>query len=167
MKAGIALGSNIEPRLLHLQAARRRLFELHDSPDPVAGSKVYETAPVDCPEGSGAFLNAVLEITTNLSPNDLLHRLQAIERELGRPAEHGRNAPRPIDLDILYCDELVLNTPRLVLPHPRIAERRFVLQPLADVRPDLILPHRHQTIRQMLKELDSRESVVEFCGAVY
>ena len=167
MKAGIALGSNIEPRLLHLQAARRRLFELHDSPNPVAGSKVYETSPVDCPEGSGAFLNAVLEITTSLSPNDLLLRLQAIERELGRPGAHGRNTPRPIDLDILYCDDLVLQEPGLVLPHPRLAERRFVLQPLADIRPDLVLPLQERTIRQTLKELDSRESVVEFCGAVY
>lgn len=167
MKAGIALGSNIEPRLLHLQAARRRIFELHDSSTPVAASKVYETSPVDCPEGSGAFLNAVLEITTNLAPGDLLRRLQAIEQELGRPAEHGHNAPRPIDLDILYCDDLILDEPGLVLPHPRIAGRRFVLQPLADIRPDWILPPGGRTVRETLKALDSAESVVEFCSAVY
>jgi 2-amino-4-hydroxy-6-hydroxymethyldihydropteridine diphosphokinase len=167
MTAGIALGSNIEPRLLHLQAARRRIFELQDSPEPVVSSKVYETSPVDCPEGSGAFLNAVLEITTALSPIELLHRLQAIEQELGRPAEHGHNSPRPIDLDILYCDGLVLESPELTLPHPRIAERRFVLQPLADIRPDLVLPGSELTIAETLKALDSGESVVEFCRAVY
>jgi 2-amino-4-hydroxy-6-hydroxymethyldihydropteridine diphosphokinase len=167
MKAGIALGSNLEPRLLTLQAARRRIFELHDTAAPVASSKVYETSPVDCPEGSGAFLNAVLEITTNLSPEELLHRLRAIEQDLGRPAEHGHNAPRPIDLDILYCDDIVLNGPDLTLPHPRMAERRFVLQPLADIRPELVLPNSTRTIRDLLNTLDSGESIVEFCGAVY
>lgn len=167
MKVGIALGSNIEPRLLHLQAARRRIFELHDSDAPIASSKVYETAPVDCPEGSGAFLNAVLEITTSLSPIELLHRLQSIEYDLGRPAEHGYNTPRPIDLDILFCDDLVLAGPELVLPHPRLAERRFVLQPLADIRPDLVLPHASSTVAELLNSLDSQESVVEFCSAVY
>jgi 2-amino-4-hydroxy-6-hydroxymethyldihydropteridine diphosphokinase len=167
MKVGIALGSNIEPRLLHLQAARRRIFTLHDGQEPIASSKVYETSPVDCPENSGAFLNAVLEITTNLSPFEVLHRLQAIEIELGRPAEHGHNAPRPIDLDILYCDDLVLDGPELRLPHPRAAERRFVLQPLADIRPDLLLSQDNRSVADLLKSLDSSESIVEFCSAVY
>lgn len=167
MKAGIALGSNIEPRLLHLQAARRRILELHETTGTVGCSKVYETSPVDCPDGSGAFLNAVLEITTTLGPGDLLRRLQGIEQELGRPAAHGHNFPRPIDLDILYCDDLVLQEPGLILPHPRLAQRRFVLQPLADIRPDLVLPHQHASVRETLKALDSSESVVEFCGAIY
>jgi 2-amino-4-hydroxy-6-hydroxymethyldihydropteridine diphosphokinase len=167
MKAGIALGSNIEPRLLHLQAARRRLFALHDSSDPIASSKVYETSPVDCPEGSGAFLNAVLEITTSLEPRELFYRLQSIEEELGRPSRHDHHAPRPIDLDILYCDDLAIEDPELTLPHPRIAERRFVLQPLADIRPDLALPPDGRIVADMLKTLDSGESVVEFCSAVY
>lgn len=167
MKAGIALGSNIEPRLLHLQAARRRIFELHDSPGPISSSKVYETSPVDCPHGSGAFLNAVLEITTHLSPLELLKRLQSIELDLGRPAEHGHNTPRPIDLDILYCDDLTLAEPELILPHPRLVERRFVLQPLADIQPDLVLPHASKTVAELLNSLDSQDSVVEFCNAVY
>jgi 2-amino-4-hydroxy-6-hydroxymethyldihydropteridine diphosphokinase len=167
MKAGIALGSNIEPRLLHLHTARRRILALHDSSDPAVASKVYETSPVDCPQGSGPFLNAVLEITTSLGPRELLRRLQTIEQELGRPAEHGRNTPRPIDLDILYCDDLVLDEPDLTVPHPRIAQRRFVLQPLADIRPDLRLPRADRTVADTLKILDSDETVVEFCSALY
>lgn len=167
MKAGIALGSNLEPRLLNLQAARRKVFELHCSAAPVACSKVYETSPVDCPEGSEPFLNAVLEITTALPATDLLHRLQAIETELGRPAEHARNAPRTIDLDLLYCDNLTLETPELAVPHPRISQRLFVLKPLCDIRPDLVLPNSSQTIKELLTTLDSRESVKEFCNAIY
>lgn len=167
MKAGIALGSNLEPRLLNLQAARRRIFGLHRTSAPIPCSKVYETSPVDCPEGSGPFLNAVLEITTDLAPLELLRRLQQIEQDLGRPAEHARNAPRPIDLDILYCDRLVLDAPPLTLPHPRLAERRFVLQPLADIQPELLLPGNDRTIREMLKALDSPESLVEFCSSLY
>lgn len=167
MKVGIALGSNLEPRLLNLQAARRRVFALHTSAAPVAGSKVYETSPVDCPEDSAAFLNAVVEITTDLAPEELLHRLQAIERELGRPAEHARNAPRSIDLDLLYCGDQIRNLPTLILPHPRITRRLFVLRPLCDIRPGLVLPGSTQTVQDLLAALESGESVTEFCGALY
>lgn len=167
IKAGIALGSNLEPRLLNLQAARRKVFELHRSSAPVACSKVYETAPVDCPEGSQPFLNAVLEITSDLPPEDLLHRLQDIEKELGRPAEHARNAPRPIDLDLLYCDNLTLATPELLLPHPRISGRLFVLKPLCDIRPDLVLPNSPRTMAQLLTALDCGDSVEEYCNTIY
>lgn len=167
MKAGIALGSNLEPRLLNLQAARRRIFTLHTSKEPIAGSKVYETSPVDCPEGSAPFLNAVLEITTSLTPEELLGHLQGFEQELGRPSEHTRNAPRPIDLDLLYCGELIRHEPVLTLPHPRIAQRLFVLRPLCDIRPDLVLPGADAAARDLLAALDTPESVTEFCGALY
>jgi 2-amino-4-hydroxy-6-hydroxymethyldihydropteridine diphosphokinase len=167
MKAGIALGSNLEPRLLNLQGARRRIFALHTSAEPIASSKVYETSPVDCPEGSAPFLNAVMEITSSLDPEELLQRLQAIEQELGRPAEHSRNAPRTIDLDLLYCGDLVRDEPAFTLPHPRIAQRLFVLRPLCDIRPDLVLPGSNLTVRNLLAALDSGESVTEFCGALY
>ncbi len=167
MKAGIALGSNLEPRLLNLQAARRKVFALHHSPAPVICSKVYETSPVDCPEGSQPFLNAVLEITTDLSPPALLHRLQEFETELGRPLEHARNAPRTVDLDLLYCDNLTLETPNLILPHPRITERLFVLKPLCDIRPDLILPHLTQTVVELLQTWDSPGSAKIYCHTIY
>lgn len=167
MKAGIALGSNLEPRLLNLQAARRRIFELHRSTAPIPCSKVYETSPIDCPEGSAPFLNAVLEITTNLAPEEILHRLQAIENDLGRPSEHARNAPRTIDLDLLYCDNLTLSTPELTLPHPRIHERLFVLKPLSDIRPGLVLPDFSKTVEELLHASPSDESVIEFCNTIY
>ncbi len=167
MRAGIALGSNIEPRLLNLQAARRRIFELNRDQTPVLSSKVYETSPVDCSPGTGAFLNAVLEIETNLTPTDLHQALQRIEADLGRPAAHAKNSPRTIDLDLLYCGDSVVNTPALTLPHPRIAERRFVLQPLADIRPDLHLPNFRNNVFETLRGLNTDEILHEYCLSIY
>ena len=167
MKAGIALGSNIEPRLLNLQAARRRLFALHSNTGPVACSKVYETSPVDCPEGTAPFLNAVLEISTLLSPSELLVRLQEIESDLGRPPAHAKNAPRTIDLDLLYCDSLTVTLPELELPHPRISQRLFVLKPLCDIRPDLILPTFSQRAEELLSDWTGEESLTVYCNAIY
>jgi len=154
MRAGIALGSNIEPRLLYLQAARRELLSLHTGTDPVIGSRVYETAPVDCSAEAEPFLNAALEISTDLSPSELLDHLLEIETTLGRPNNHPRNSPRTIDLDLLYCDGRTQEDSRLVLPHPRISERAFVLLPLADIRPRMILPGQERSVAQLLAAVD-------------
>ena len=154
MRAGIALGSNIEPRLLYLQAARRELLNLHTGSAPVIGSRVYETAPVDCAGDAEPFLNAALEISTDLSPDELLQHLLEIETVLGRPNNHPRNSPRTIDLDLLYCDGLTQRNVDLILPHPRIAERAFVLLPLADIRPRMILPGYESAVAQLLAAVD-------------
>lgn len=167
MRAGIALGSNIEPRLLNLRAARQRIFEITRNLGPVLSSKVYETSPVDCLPGTAAFLNAVLEIETDLAPDELHAALQRIETDLGRPEAHAKNSPRTIDLDLLYCGNRVVNTPALTLPHPRIAERRFVLQPLADVRPDLQLPNFQKNVWETLHDLTSDEILNEYCLSIY
>ena len=159
MRAGIALGSNIEPRLVYLQAARRRLFSLHHGTQPILCSKVYETSPVGCPAKSSPFLNAALEFSTEMQPQELLNELQSIERDLGRSPTRQRNSPRTIDIDLLYCDDIVLSESNLTLPHPQIARRRFVLRPLADIRPKLILPHFTRNVAQLLADLESDESV--------
>jgi 2-amino-4-hydroxy-6-hydroxymethyldihydropteridine diphosphokinase len=162
MRAGVALGSNIEPRLGYLQQARRRLLCLHSGTQPVLHSKVYETAPVGCPPGSPPFLNAALELSTDLSPQQLLLKFKGIESDLGRLPTSTRNSPRSIDIDLLYCDSVVLSEPNLTIPHPQIAKRRFVLQPLADIRPDLVLPNFTSNIQQLLAELQNDESVKEY-----
>lgn len=162
MKAGIALGSNLEPRWHTLREASLRLRELSVPDSPVLASRVYETSPVDCPAGSPPFLNAVMEVTTTLSPAGLLERLQAIEIALGRPAEHGKNAPRSIDLDILYCDEMTLSDGDLTVPHPRLATRRFVLQPLADIRPQLRPPNFTLNVEELLATLGESEKLELF-----
>ena len=162
MRAGIALGSNLGDRAARLREARRHLFALHDGSGPFLCSRIYETEPQDCPPGSPAFLNASIELHTALAPLDLLAALQRIEHQLGRPADHAFHAPRTIDLDILYYDNLSFTLPELTLPHPRIAERPFVLQPLADVVPTRILPGQSGTVADLLKKIpaDARPSAM-------
>lgn len=151
--AGLSLGSNLGDRASHLRAARDFLAALHEGKVPPAVSPVYETDPVDCPPGSSAFLNAVLEIETSLAPEELLGLLGGFEGRLGRSAQRERNAPRPVDIDILYVGDRRIGSPGLVVPHPRLAARRFVLQPLADIRPGLVLPGEVRTIGELLAAL--------------
>jgi 2-amino-4-hydroxy-6-hydroxymethyldihydropteridine diphosphokinase len=153
MRVGIALGSNLDDRLANLRAARRHLFALHEDRGPFLCSRIYETEPVDCPPGSAPFLNAAIELACTLPPLDLLKKLQAIEQILGRPLNHAHHAPRTIDLDILYYDNLAFTLPELTLPHPRITERAFVLHPLADIAPTRILPGQTQPIAALLEKI--------------
>lgn len=152
MKVGIALGSNLGDRASHLAAGFDFLASL-SSTRSLLRSAPLETAPVDCPPGSGAFLNAVAEIDFDGMPQELLSRLQEFERSLGRPEKRPVNAPRPLDLDILYFGDLQLNEPHLVIPHPRLVQREFVLRPLAEIRPGLILPGQTQTVQTLLQQL--------------
>ena len=153
MRVGIALGSNLDDRLANLRAARRHLFALHEDRGPFLCSRIYETEPVDCPPGSAPFLNAAIELACTLPPLDLLKKLQAIEQILGRPSNHTHHAPRTIDLDILYYDNLSFTLPELTLPHPRITERAFVLHPLADIAPTRILLGQTQPIAALLEKI--------------
>ena len=139
MRAGIALGSNLGDRKSSLNQAIGHLRELHEGGDFLV-SGFHETEPLDCPPGSPAFLNAVAELETSLGPLELLRHLQDLEIRSGRPEHRPRNAPRALDLDLLYCDGMSLHHPDLELPHPRMTERAFVLAPLAEIRPDLRLP---------------------------
>ncbi len=148
---GVALGSNLGNRAAELDAGFAFLQSL--SAQPIRRSSILETEPVDCPPGSAPFLNAVAELQvkrTELPPRDLLARLQVFEQARGRSREHARNAPRPLDLDILYYGDQILCEHDLVIPHPRVATRRFVLQPLAELRPDLVLPGQTRTVRELL-----------------
>ena len=167
MRTGIALGSNIEPRFAHLRAARRQIDFLHAGPNPVLCSKVYETSPVECPPGSPFFLNAVLEFFIREEPYEIFKKLQSIEQALGHRPSATRNSPRVIDIDLLYCEDAVITTPGLTLPHPRIAERLFVLRPLADIRPELILPTFSRTVEDLLRELSPAEHALVYCDSIY
>jgi len=165
MRVGIALGSNLHERLHLLQAARTHLYALHEDRGPFLCSRIYETEPMDCPPGSPSFLNAAIEIACTLPPLDLLIRLQSIEQTLGRPREHAFHAPRTIDLDILYYDNLHFTLPELTLPHPRISERPFVLCPLADICPERMLPGWGKSIVARLTEFPAEslpQAVADF-----
>lgn len=153
MRAGVAVGSNLGARIANLRNARKEIAALPAARPPMRCSAVYETEPVGCERGAANFFNAVLEFGYVGEATELLHELATIERVLGRPAGHERNVSRTIDLDLLYFGALVIETPQLRLPHPRIAEREFVLRPLADIRPDLVLPEQTEAISALLVRL--------------
>lgn len=159
MKVGIALGSNLGDRLAYLRAGRNFLFTLHKGTNHPALSPVYETEPVDCDPGTPPFLNAVAEIETFLEPSPLLEHLQITERQMGRKDSPLRHRPRSLDLDILYMGTRQLHEGPILLPHPRAATRRFVLQPLADLHPEFILPGHTETVAQMLTRLPPHPDV--------
>jgi 2-amino-4-hydroxy-6-hydroxymethyldihydropteridine diphosphokinase len=160
MRVGVALGSNLGERLANLRNARKDIAALNGALPPMRSSAIYETEPVGCEKGAAKFLNAAIEFGYSGEPDALLRELAAIEKILGRPAAHARNVSRPIDLDLLYFDELVIETGELHVPHPRIAEREFVLRPLADIRPDLVLPEQDEPISSLLLRLGQTAGVV-------
>jgi 2-amino-4-hydroxy-6-hydroxymethyldihydropteridine diphosphokinase len=157
-RVGIALGSNLGDRAAYLEAARARLREVSLPGEPFLQASDYQTEPQDCPPGSPVFCNSVVEIAWEGNPSDLLEITQSIERGLGRTPAPKRNVPRVIDLDLLYFGEQIVESDRLQLPHPRIAERRFVLEPLAEIRPDLLLPGQTRNIAGLLTDLSADES---------
>lgn len=138
-QAFIALGANLGDPVATIRAAFEALNELPES-RLLASSELYRTAPVGMTE-QPEFVNAAARIETTLAPEALLDALLAIEHRFGRIRAE-RNGPRTLDLDILLYDDLVIDTPRLTLPHPRLHLRAFVLYPLADLAPDLALPGR-------------------------
>ena len=154
MRVGIGLGSNLGTRTEELAAGRRGLR----SPDPGARfSGIYETAAVDCPAGSPAFLNQAAEIFWGGSLAGLLDLLQGYERTRGRKTVRGRNQPRALDLDLLYADRQPIRTNRLRLPHPRMGQRRFVMEPLAEICPERKVPGLPGTVAETAGWLRSKE----------
>ena len=145
----LALGTNLGNRLANLKAARAALTPQMDLK---ALSHIYETPPWGYTE-QDKFLNQVLKVETYLEPLPLLKHLKRLEVALGRVPSF-ENGPRLIDLDILFYDDLVMNTPELVIPHPRLHERAFVLVPLNDIAPDLVHPEFRKTVSKLLKEVD-------------
>ena len=134
-RAYLALGSNLGDRAAHLQGAVDALTTA-DAVDVAAVSRVYETAPVGGPP-QDAYLNAVVAIDTDLDPHALLALAQQIERD-ARRVRAERWGPRTLDVDVLLIDDLALDDPDLIVPHPRMWERGFVLAPLRDVAPGLV-----------------------------
>jgi 2-amino-4-hydroxy-6-hydroxymethyldihydropteridine diphosphokinase len=160
MKTAVALGSNLGDRLENLRAARRQIIELDWIRPPVLSAGIYETEPVDCEPGASKFLNTVVEFDFEGDPVQLLEQLARIEESLGRKRDHPKNVSRRIDIDLLYCGDQQIDNERLQLPHPRMHLRKFVLQPLADIRSELLLPDQRKTVQELLTESDESGEVV-------
>lgn len=158
MNFGIALGSNLGDRAANLQRGTDLLLTRVPGIRLNSSAQVYETEPVDCAPGTQAFLNTVIEVAADCQPHELHTHLKAIEQALGRPEQRERNSPRTLDLDLLYADDVVSDDPVLTLPHPRMHLRRFVLEPLADIRPELVLPGQKVSVATLLLQLDEASS---------
>lgn len=154
MNIGLSLGSNRGNRLRNLQLARDYLVSLTPHP-PYRQSAVYETVPIACAPGASPYLNAVVEIEFSGGVRALFDKTHAYELGHGRAAERaaGINAARTIDIDILYAGTSEVREPDLVVPHPRLAARAFVLTPLAEIRPELKIPGGRATVQQLRDQL--------------
>lgn len=155
--AFVALGSNLGDPVRNVRAAIERLAQF--SVAPLRVSSLWRTTPVDCPAGSPSFVNAVAALAPQPgeTPESLLVKLQALEREFGRAPAGARNAPRPLDLDLIAFGDETRRSPELMLPHPRAHQRRFVLEPLSEIAPDLVLPGQARTVAELLATLQTDE----------
>jgi 2-amino-4-hydroxy-6-hydroxymethyldihydropteridine diphosphokinase len=160
MEIGFSLGSNLYNRKRLLMQAKNLLLSAPRTRF-VDQSPIYETAPVDVkPEyREMAFLNSVVIVESGLPLESWLSYIGKIEKNLGRERTDDRNAPRPIDIDMIYADGQIVESDGLEVPHPRWAERRFVVQPLCDVRPGLVMPESSRSVAEILESLPSDEDI--------
>jgi 2-amino-4-hydroxy-6-hydroxymethyldihydropteridine diphosphokinase len=156
-RAAVSLGSNEGDRMAHLRAAFAWCGTVAEGTIHV--SAVYETDPVGCAPGTPAFLNAALVFVTSCEPGALLLGMRAFERERGRLPSAPRNAPRSLDMDLLLLGELRMEGEELSLPHPRMFQRRFVLQPLCELAPSWVAPGTDRTLKDFLDLLPSSGDV--------
>jgi 2-amino-4-hydroxy-6-hydroxymethyldihydropteridine diphosphokinase len=160
METGFSLGSNIGGRLRLLSQAKTLLLM-----DPkvrfVDQSFVYETEPVGVKDEYRCmkFLNAVLVVDSPYTAEEWLPRVKRVEEVLKRERSEDRNAPRTIDVDIVFCGDQIVDDELLQVPHPRWSERRFVVAPLADVCPDLVLPGENLSVSNILARLPASDDV--------
>jgi 2-amino-4-hydroxy-6-hydroxymethyldihydropteridine diphosphokinase len=163
-RAFIGIGTNLGDRAANYRQAIQRIAALPDT-RIVRQSSIYETEPLG--DLKGSFLNGVIEVETDLAADAVMRRLLTIERVMGRrraPARKGagpaKPKPRTIDLDLLFFNKEVVDTPTLTVPHPRLHERRFVLAPMVELAPALIHPKFNKTMSELLVEMKSAQRVV-------
>jgi 2-amino-4-hydroxy-6-hydroxymethyldihydropteridine diphosphokinase len=159
--AFVALGSNLGDSVEIVRRAFARLGALSDA--PLLRSSLWRSTPVDCPPGSPLFVNAMagLRPRAGETPQSLLRQLQIMEAEFGPRPRNMPNEPRLLDLDLIAFGARTVNQPGLILPHPRAHLRRFVLQPLAEIAPEFVLPGQSRGVAALLAELSNTETLVK------
>ena len=160
--AYLSVGSNLGNRLQHCCRGIAALCA-DGAVQTVARAPFYETEPVDYLE-QGWFLNTAVKIVTALPPLALLDRLQAVQAAAGRKSGGIRFGPRPLDLDIILFEDRIVHTERLILPHPRMHKRRFVLQPICDIDPTVVHPTLGQDVKTLLNQLREGEQRIRPCS---
>jgi 2-amino-4-hydroxy-6-hydroxymethyldihydropteridine diphosphokinase len=163
MEYALSMGTNQGNCLENLKTAKDAVLQ-RLSVSEIFQSYVYETVPVGVKDEYKDlfYLNAVIVITVAEAPETVSQVVHSIEDDMGRVRTEDRFAPRPIDIDILYAGNTVSDDDGLTLPHPRWSERRFVVQPLADINPGLILPGTHKTVAEILESLPQEPAVTIF-----
>jgi 2-amino-4-hydroxy-6-hydroxymethyldihydropteridine diphosphokinase len=157
-KAFLSIGSNMGDKLAHCRFAIASLGTLQGA--AVSGlSPFYRTAPVDYTDQDW-FINAAVRLATVLDPLALLRAIRGIENAAGRVRGPIRGGPRTLDIDLLFYDDAIIHLPELEVPHPRLHERRFVLQPVCDIEPEFIHPVRGCTVQSLLAQLDTEAQEV-------
>jgi len=156
--AYMAVGSNMGDSLANCINGIESFVEISEA-ELIGKSKMYKTEPLYV-ENQQWFINAVFAIKTKRPPMELFHIGKRIEKKLGRDFSTQRYGPRVLDLDLLIVDDMIVRTPQLTIPHPKLHERRFVLQPFSDIAPNLIHPELNKTIQELLLSLDDENKKV-------
>ncbi len=157
-KAIVAIGANLGDPISAARGAAEALEAY--AVGPVLRSSLWQSDPLDCPPGSPVFVNAVVTFETNVAPMTLLGLMQGLERQAGRHPGRVKNAPRELDLDLIAVGPLQVKTETLELPHPRAPERAFVLRPLAELCPRLVLPGQTQSVSALCRVLPGQGVVL-------
>jgi len=157
----VALGSNLGDSRQMVLDAMARLQNFSDA--PILKSSLWQTSPVNCSPNSPKFVNAIVGFVPRKdeAPESLLKKLHELEFFFGRVQKKNLNEPRPLDLDLIAFGKETRNSPGLILPHPRVQLRKFVLQPLSEIAPDLVLPGQRRTVSQLLATLFSDETLTK------
>ena len=163
MEIALSLGSNLGNRTDNIVQARSRISAIKDV-QILENSPLYRTEPVDVTQefANIHFINTITIIETNIDPAELIEDLAKIEQTFGRDKIRKHGTPRAIDIDIIYANQITTSTLKLTIPHPRWHIRRFVVQPLADLRPDLILPNETRTVTEILLSLPNEPKVIRY-----
>lgn len=156
MKYVLSLGSNLGDRSKFINSA---IGFLSLTGSLTARSSLYETTPVGMKANTRSFYNCIVALESDVKPEEMLKKIKQFEKSSGRGPANSHMKPRQIDIDILFVDDIIANTPSLTIPHPEIENRKFIMEPLHEILPDSIHPVSGKTIKELLEELNSNENI--------